>query len=152
MADTLLIEYDPLHPVYSLFAASVAKRLLAFSEENFDEGEPKLFVQQILARLTAGDPGVRLLLAVNPDTMEVTGHCLATYEKHGAKSWIFVWQAKLDRKTEAGHEMLAHLKDWGRSLGASNLIMCTHRSERAWEKKYGFTSKRVLMTQPIEVV
>jgi hypothetical protein len=152
MADTLLVEYDPLHPVYAHFGPKLTKRLLEFSEENFDEGEPRLFVQQMLARLTAGDPSIRLLVAVNPDTAEVVGHCLATMERHGGKAWVFVWQCKLDGKTEAGHEMLAHLKHWGRDSGATNLIMCTHRSERAWEKKYGFTSKRVLMTQPIEVV
>lgn len=153
MADTVLVAYEPLHPVYGGFGPTLTQRLLRFQESIDFEGDAGLFTRTTMAKLTAGDPSVLLLAVVEPATAQVVGHCLATLERHGQKAWVFVWQCQLDKKQteETRQELLSYLHTWGKAQGATQLLMCTHRSDKAWERKYGFTGKRVMMTQPIEV-
>lgn len=152
MSNVFVVEYKALDPVLGLFGPALTTRINTFAKEHYPEGDPDLLTRQFLARTVAADPFIKILIVASPEG-KLVGHCVATLDQHGEKRWIYGWQLEIDGKQEgAVEQVIAHLENWGMETGASNLIMTTHRSERAWQRKYNFESRHAVMTRPIPYV
>jgi hypothetical protein len=149
VSTSLVLEYKALDPVLGLLSAALTQRVLAFSKKYFVEGDAELQTKQFMARIVIGDPGIKAAVVITPQG-ELVGHAIATLEGHGDKRWIYGWQLEVDGKQEGAVEKLLALAEaWGVENGATNLFMSTHRSDKAYAKKYQFTSKYTLMGRPI---
>lgn len=142
-----VLPYDPL-TVYGALGPKLTERVLDMAREYDDEEAARFFTQQVMGRATAGDPSVRLLLVLNDDG-QLVGHAVATLESFGPKQWVFAWQCKVDGKQPGAVEgVIIHLKEWGLKHGAGKLEMATQRNEAAWQRSYGLSKHRSILTLP----
>lgn len=142
-----VLPYDPL-TVYGALGPKLTERVLEMAREYDEEEAAQFFTRQVVGRTIAGDPAVRLLLVLNEDG-HLVGHAVATLERFGPKAWVFAWQCKVDGKQPGAVEgVIAHLREWGAQQGAVELEMATQRNEAAWQRSYGFTKKRSVLTLP----
>lgn len=147
--EIVLVPIDPFDKVGGLLFPQIAQRVLAMAREHVQEIDPEPFTRQLIARVTAGDPSVLLLAMVNGDG-RVVGHATITLEQAGDRRWVHVSQCKADGNVGDAVKRAIELVDaWGRERGATLMTMATHRSDSAWQKKYGFQTHRYLMRREL---
>ena len=144
-----LIRVDPLDPHTGLAFPNMALRIRDFMREHFSEGDPDTLTRQLLARVALGDPTVFLLAMIDVKNAKVVGHLLCTLEQAGAKKWVYGWQAEVEGKQDDLLNKAFGLMEIWAGPEPKEFAMTTARSERAWERKYGFKSLRHVMSRPI---
>src|SRR5262245_40730676 len=122
--------------------APLLKMLRAFVVEHFDELDPDAQLRMILARAIVHDPRLRLYAIVEAGAL--IGFGVATIEEQGPARWIYTLAGEThgDDGTIATR-FFADLEDWGRQVGAEQILLATTRNPRAWTRKYHFESKRM---------
>ena len=144
-----VILLDPYHPVTGLLVPFVAQRMREVAEAFFVELSPDTYVREIMVRLWNRDPRVMVVALCDPKG-NVVGHGVATIETDGINSWCFVSQVKADGNVgDAVHQALEMANEWARQAGCRLMLMATGRSERAWERAYGFKVDRRIMSREI---
>ncbi len=126
----------------------IAQRIFSMAQERMSELDPERFTRSLLARLWASDQSVLVLAFIEPSG-KLVGHVVAECCTDGVKRWLFVSQTKADGNVgDAVRRALTILDEWGKSLNATLMTMATHRSDAAWQRKYGLeTHRQVLMRE-----
>ena len=69
----------------------------------------------------------------------VRGFLFATIEFFQGEDSVFIQGCYVEQDApQAGHELLAHVRNWGSNLGKEFIYFMTQRESGAWEKKYKF--------------
>jgi len=144
-----LVKVDPLDRSTGLLLPFLTQRVLRMARETPSEYDGERAVRAWFRRLIAGDPSILLLGFLREDG-QVGGHILATIDQDGDRRWVLVLQARVECATrEDRRRGIDFLDNWGRSYGATEMLMGTSRSPRAWQRLYGFKPTRVVMARPI---
>ena len=155
---TLLL-IEPYHPVTGLLVPLVAQRILGLAQERQRERDPGKTARDILTRLYAGDLSLRILGFLD-DKGVLVGHAVATIETDGVNHWMFIQQVKVDgdvgdavgRGIEIGDQWATAVNPNLVARGytpITKMVMATHRSDAAFQRKYLFTTDRHLMIREI---
>lgn len=148
MAVSLII-VDPYDPVSGLLVPLIAQRMLEQARLHAQELDPEQLVKSTMTRLWQKDPTLAILAFVDEKGVCV-GHCVATIETDGTNKWIFVSQVKADGNVGDAVARAIEVADkWGNENGCKIMLMATGRSEKAWERKYGFKLSRRIMDRQI---
>lgn len=144
----VVLPVDPLNGPTAMLLPFIAQRVFNMAQERMQELDPERFTRSLMARLWAGDPGALILAFIEPSG-KLVGHVTAEFCTDGVKKWIFVHQTKADGNVgDAVRRALTMLDEWARHLGATMMTMATHRSDAAWQRKYGLeTHRQVLMRE-----
>lgn len=149
MATVSLVPVDPYHPVVGLLVPEISRRVQEFARTYVCELNPEQLARSIMSRLWLLDPAQAILAFVD-EQGHVVGHSVATIESDGVARWVFVSQTRVDGDVgDAVGRAIEMADSWGQSVGATKLVMATHRSDTPWSKKYGFKIHRHLMVRDI---
>jgi hypothetical protein len=143
----VIVEPDPLDGKLGLAYMVAAQRIFAFAQQYPQEVNPETFVRNVLARVVAKDPTVKLLVALNAETGEIAGHILAMIEGNIQDRWVFCYQAQ----AEPGvlQQLIDAATPWGKEHGATSLLMATQLDPAFWQRHYGFETVRSVMRRAI---
>ena len=144
----VVLPVDPLNGPTAMLLPFIAQRIFSMAQERMSELDPERFTRSLLARLWASDQSVLVLAFIEPSG-KLVGHVVAECCTDGVKRWLFVSQTKADGNVgDAVRRALTILDEWGKSLNATIMTMATHRSDAAWQRKYGLeTHRQVLMRE-----
>ena len=144
----VVLPVDPLNGPTAMLLPFIAQRIFSMAQERMSELDPERFTRSLLARLWASDQSVLVLAFIEPSG-KLVGHVVAECCTDGVKRWLFVSQTKADGNVgDAVRRALTMLDEWGKSLSATMMTMATHRSDAAWQRKYGLeTHRQVLMRE-----
>lgn len=156
------IVVDPYDPSVGMLVPLLTQRILAFSREHVAEVQPEQTARVFMSRLMVLDPALRMVAFIAEDGRMV-GHAVATIETDGDCTWAFVWQVHLDSSINAENavpQALDLLVEWTHEYSQrvllsqgkspiSQILMATHRDDRAFQKKYGFEQLRKVMIKRI---
>lgn len=151
MANTTVI-VDPYHPQLGALAHLVSQRLVEDTQKIGDEDD--FTVTSLFSRLWALDPTVLVLAVLDSESGELVGYSAASIEGNQA----FMMQPRFEKPTEndATGELLTiaerWIKDYNTAMGAeliTRLTLVTRRFDPKWEKKYGFETKRYILTKKL---
>lgn len=150
MADTpvevYVLKLDPLDYPMANLTPFVMQRVLDASADREIEGDPALFTQQLYTRLVSHDPTLLCLMAVTVDS-QIVGHCVTTFEQHGLKKWLFIWQWVVDDpKAHLEEKFISALRQYGAQVGTQAMLgVFAHGREKAM-KKLGFSPYKAFMS------
>lgn len=133
-----VVALDPYHVVYGPLVPMVAQKLVASLQDM-----PDLLwgVPVFMSQLWANNPNVRLLAAIDPAKGEVRGFCSAYVDGEV----LTIIQPRLDEPSEndAVSEMIIQLQEWGRSRGATLVVLVSRKLiDSRWTKKHNFRPSR----------
>lgn len=144
-----------------LLAPFVLERIRRMARERAQELDADQAVKNVGARFYAGDPSL-LLLAFLDEKTQLVGHGVATVESDGTNSWVFVSQVGMDPGDwgDAVVQAMELADAWAQTFSErilvprgqkpiQKMLMATHREERGWIRKYGFTSHRHIMSRDV---
>lgn len=144
-----VVRVDPYDPVTGLLVPIISQRMLEMARLHCTELDPEQLVKSTMVKLWARDPAIGVLAFVDEKGVCV-GHCIASMETDGRNRWVFVSQVKADGNVgDAVARAIEVADQWGRDNGATMMLMATGRSEKAWERKYGFKLSRRVMDRKI---
>jgi len=145
-----LLKVDPLSKETGLLMPFAVQRILKMARETPTEYNGEALAQQWVRRLIAQDPGI-LLLAFVEGSGRLVGHCLCCLDGAHGRQWVLVLQAKTD--VVVGKRLrqacIDFMDSWGRSYGATQMLMGTSRDAAVWERLYGFKTTRVVMERTL---
>jgi hypothetical protein len=145
----VVLPVDPLNGPTAMLLPFIAHRIFTMAGERMSELDPERFTRTILARLWSGDPGVLVLAFLEPSG-KLVGHVVAEICTDNVKRWIFVSQTKADGNVgDAVKRTILMLDEWAKQFSATTMCFATHRSDAAWQKKYGFEPHRQVMMRAI---
>lgn len=145
----LVMPVDPLTEPCGMLMPFITQRIYAMAEERASEMDPGQFTRSWMARLWARDPSIAVLIFLEP-TGKLVGHVLAELCGDGVKKWVFVSQCKADGNVgDAVKRAMVIGDEWGAQRGATTMTMATHRSDAAWQRKYGLESHRQVLLREI---
>jgi len=144
----VVLPVDPLNGPTAMLLPFIAQRIFSMAQERMSELDPERFTRSLLARLWSSDQSILVLAFIEPSG-KLVGHVVAECCTDGVKRWLFVSQTKADGNVgDAVRRALTMLDEWGKSLSATMMTMATHRSDAAWQRKYGLeTHRQVLMRE-----
>lgn len=145
----LVLPVDPLNPPSSMLMPFIVQRLYAMAEERAAETDAGQFTRSVVARLWARDPSLLVLIFLEPSG-KLVGHVVAEMCGDGVKKWVFVSQCKADGNVgDAVKRTMLIVDEWAGKLGATNMTIATHRSDAAWQRKYGLETHRYVMLREV---
>jgi len=156
----LVAPVDPLNGPTALNLPFLAQRIYTMAQERLAELDPERFTRQTLTRLWAADPGLLLLMFLDPANGKILGHVVAEICTDGVKKWLFVHQTKADGNVgDAVKRALGILDEWAQSdlvrglaprgVACTVMTMATHRNDAAWQRKYGLEAHRQVLMRDI---
>lgn len=144
-----VVRVDPYDPVTGLLVPIISQRMLEMARAVAHEFDPEQLVKSTMVKLWAHDPTIGVLAFVD-EKGQCVGHCVASIESDGVNRWVFVSQVKADGNVGDAVSRAIEVADkWGKDNGCTWMLMATGRSEKAWEKKYGFKLSRRVMARQI---
>jgi hypothetical protein len=145
----VVLPVDPLNGPTAMLLPFIAQRIFQMAGERAQELDPERFVRSIMARVWAQDPGVLLLAMLEPSG-KLVGHVTAEICTDGVKRWIFVSQTKADGNVgDAVKRVMLILDEWGKRHQATVMTIATHRSDAAWQRKYGLEPHRQVLMRDV---
>jgi hypothetical protein len=145
----VVLPVDPLNGPTAMLLPFLAHRIFQMASERMQELDPERFTRAILARLWGQDPNVLMLAFLEP-TGKLVGHVTAEVCTDGVKRWVFVHQTKADGNVgDAVKRAMVMLDEWGKQSGATMMTIATHRSDAAWQRKYGLEPHRQVLMREI---
>lgn len=145
----VVLPVDPLNGPTAMLLPFIAHRIFAMASERMQELDPERFTRALMARLWGQDPAVLLLAMLEP-TGKLVGHVTAEICTDGVKRWVFVHQTKADGNVgDAVRRAMLILDEWGKSREAKVMTIATHRSDAAWQRKYGLEPHRQVLMREI---
>jgi hypothetical protein len=156
MDNILLARIDPFNAVTGLLVPYMTQRIRAFAEERISEMLPEMFTRNILARLHAGDPSLLVMGFLQPNG-SLVGHLVAEVcsdnvpLERGGTRWVFVLHCKADGNVGDAVKRAMHEVDaWAKERSCQFMLMATHRSDKAWERRYGFELSRHVLRRDLD--
>ena len=145
----VVLPVDPLNGPTAMLLPFIAHRIYTMAGERMSELDPERFTRSFMARLWAQDVGVMVLAMIEPSG-KLVGHVTAEICTDGVKRWIFVSQTKADGNVgDAVKRVMLMLDEWGKRHQATIMTIATHRSDAAWQRKYGLELHRQVLTREI---
>lgn len=128
---------------------TVFARVSEFCRKFDTETAPQDAVDLIRVWFTTGDRRLGLWI-LTEDNSRAVAHLFATPEPIGLESWKYtlIRQAEADCGIDTTREtklVFEAVKAWTRSLGLDQIMMLTHRDERAMTRRWGFMPYKALM-------
>lgn len=141
--DILVLPVDPMHSVTGMLIPAISQRIFAFASERVSELDPTVQTRQLMARLYAGDQRL-LILGMITTQGSLVGHLVAEILNDGYKNiWVMVLHCKADGNVgDAVKRARDYCDGWAKERGATFMLMATHRSDMAWDRKWGFETIR----------
>lgn len=145
----VVLPVDPINGPTAMLLPFIAHRIFAMAGERMQEVDPERFTRALMARLWASDPAVLMLAMLEPSG-KLVGHVTAEACGDGVKRWIFVHQTKADGNVgDAVKRAMLMLDEWGKKHQATTMTIATHRSDAAWQRKYGLEPHRQVLMREI---
>ena len=156
-----LVILDPYHPAIGVLTPIAARRIFDMATSHTQEIDATQQVKAIMTRLWAQDPTVAVVLMVDKNGV-VVGHAVASIESDGVNSWVFISQTKADVAVgDAVDRCLALAESWAQEYNrvrlipagrrpVTHLLMASHRSDLAWQRRMNFETVRHVMARQIE--
>jgi hypothetical protein len=145
----VVLPVDPLNGPTAMLLPFIAHRIFSMAAERMQELDPERFTRALMARLWGQDAGVLILALLEPSG-KLVGHVTAEICTDGVKRWIFVHQTKADGNVgDAVKRAMLMLDEWGKQHKATVMTIATHRSDAAWQRKYGLEPHRQVLMREI---
>lgn len=145
----VVLPVDPLKGPTAMLLPFIAQRIFNMASERMQECDPERFTRSLMTRVWAQDPGILVLAMLEPSG-KLVGHTTAEICTDGVRRWVFVHQTKADGNVgDAVRRVMNMLDQWGASHKATTMTICTHRSDAAWQRKYGLEPHRQVLMREI---
>lgn len=146
----VVLPVEPLNGPTAMLLPFIAHRIFTMAGERMSELDPERFTRNILARLWSGDIGVLILAFLEPSG-KLVGHVVAEICTDQVKRWVFVSQCKADGNVgDAVKRTILMIDEWAKQFQATTMCMATHRSDAAWQRKYGLEPHRQVLIREID--
>lgn len=152
---------NPYDGKTGLLIPFILERIRKMAGERASELSPDRVMLNVGARVYAGDL-MMALLAFLDEKGTLVGHALATIESDGVNSWVFVSQVGMDPGDwgDVIARAIGIAEAWARAFSEEQLLprgrkpitemlMATTRDDKAWQRRYGFKTRRYIMGRTI---